>query len=39
VKNFPGITGKISFNAKGDRVQIQYIVETVRNGNFVRASL
>jgi ABC-type branched-subunit amino acid transport system substrate-binding protein len=39
IKNFPGITGAISFNAKGDRVQIQYIVETVRNGTFVRAKL
>jgi len=37
IKSFPGITGPITFNAKGDRVQIQYIVETVRNGAFVRA--
>jgi ABC-type branched-subunit amino acid transport system substrate-binding protein len=39
VKNFPGITGPITFNSKGDRVQIQYIVETVRNGTFVRAKV
>jgi len=39
VKNYHGITGLITFNAKGDRTQIQYIVETVRNGQFVRANL
>jgi len=39
LKNFPGITGPISFDAKGDRVQIQYVVETVRNGHFVRANI
>jgi ABC-type branched-subunit amino acid transport system substrate-binding protein len=39
VKNYHGITGLITFNAKGDRVQITYLVETVRNGNFVRASI
>jgi ABC-type branched-subunit amino acid transport system substrate-binding protein len=39
VKNYPGITGKITLNKKGDRVQIQYIVETVKNGQFVRANV
>lgn len=38
-KNFPGVTGPITFNKIGDRVQIQYIVITVRNGQFVRSSL
>lgn len=38
-KNFPGATGPITFNAKGDRVQIQYILVDVRNGQFVPAKL
>jgi len=36
-KNFPGVTGPITYNAKGDRVQVQYITVTVRNGHFVPA--
>ena len=39
MKGYSGITGKVTFNAKGDRKQIQYIVETVRGGRFVRASV
>ncbi len=39
VKNYHGITGNITLNAKGDRVQLVYIVETVRNGQFVRAKI
>jgi len=36
VKDFPGFTGKISFNAKGDRVGELYRVYQVdRGGNFV----
>ncbi|HVC80091.1 MAG TPA: branched-chain amino acid ABC transporter substrate-binding protein [Chloroflexota bacterium] len=38
-KNFMGITGPITFNSKGDRVQLQYIVVTVRNGQFVAAKM
>ncbi len=38
-KNFKGITGPITFNSKGDRVQLQYIVVTVRNGQFVAAKI
>lgn len=38
-KNFPGITGPITFNAVGDRVQIQYTLVTVRNGQFVAARM
>lgn len=38
-KDFPGITGSITFNSKGDRVQIQYITVTVRNGKFVPKNL
>jgi branched-chain amino acid transport system substrate-binding protein len=38
-KNFPGITGPITFSSTGDRVQITYILITVRNGQFVRAPL
>lgn len=38
-KNFPGVTGSVTFNKIGDRVQIQYIVITIRNGQFVRSSL
>ncbi len=37
IKNFPGVTGPITFNAKGDRVQVQYVTITVRNGHFVPA--
>jgi ABC-type branched-subunit amino acid transport system substrate-binding protein len=36
-KAFPGITGKISFTATGNRAQINYILLTVRNGKFVIA--
>lgn len=38
-KDFPGITGPITFNSKGDRVQIQYITVVVRNGKFVAKKL
>jgi ABC-type branched-subunit amino acid transport system substrate-binding protein len=38
-KAFPGITGPISFTATGNRAQINYILLTVRNGKFVKASL
>jgi len=38
-KNFPGITGPITFNSKGDRTQIQYIIVVVRNGKFVAKNL
>lgn len=33
-KNFPGITGSISFNAKGDRSGSAYMVLLVKNGQF-----
>jgi len=36
-KGYPGVTGPITFNRVGDRVQIQYILITVRAGQFVRA--
>jgi ABC-type branched-subunit amino acid transport system substrate-binding protein len=36
-KGYPGVTGSITFNRVGDRVQIQYILITVRSGQFVRA--
>jgi branched-chain amino acid transport system substrate-binding protein len=35
LKNFPGLTGKISFNDKGDRVGEVYRVYKVSKGNFV----
>ncbi len=38
-KNFPGVTGPITFSSSGDRVQITYILITVRNGQFVAAKL
>jgi ABC-type branched-subunit amino acid transport system substrate-binding protein len=38
-KSFPGVTGPITFSSSGDRVQIQYILVTVRNGQFVAAKL
>lgn len=38
-KNYPGVTGPVSFNATGDRVQIQYVLATVRNGQFVAAKM
>ena len=34
IKNYPGITGNISFNAKGDRAVAVYIIITVKNGKF-----
>ncbi len=33
-KNYPGITGNISFNAKGDRAIAVYVVITVKNDEF-----
>jgi branched-chain amino acid transport system substrate-binding protein len=36
-KGYPGVTGPITFNRVGDRVQIQYVLITVRSGQFVRA--
>jgi branched-chain amino acid transport system substrate-binding protein len=36
-KSFAGVTGPITFSKSGDRVQIQYILITVRNGKFVAA--
>ena len=38
-KGYPGVTGPITFNRVGDRVQIQYILITVRSGQFVRAHI
>jgi ABC-type branched-subunit amino acid transport system substrate-binding protein len=38
-KNFAGVTGPITFTASGDRLQIQYIAMTVKNGQFVRWSM
>jgi branched-chain amino acid transport system substrate-binding protein len=38
-KDYPGVTGPITFNREGDRVQIQYILITVRSGQFVRAHI
>jgi branched-chain amino acid transport system substrate-binding protein len=38
-KDYPGVTGPITFNRVGDRVQIQYILITVRDGQFVRAHI
>jgi branched-chain amino acid transport system substrate-binding protein len=38
-KNFAGVTGPITFNKVGDRVQIQYILITVHNGKFVAAQM
>jgi branched-chain amino acid transport system substrate-binding protein len=38
-KDYPGVTGPITFNRMGDRVQIQYILITVRSGQFVRAHI
>jgi branched-chain amino acid transport system substrate-binding protein len=35
LKDFPGLTGKISFNQKGDRVGELYRVYKVQNGSFV----
>ena len=35
VKDYHGITGNISFNAKGDRASAAYIIITVKNGEFV----
>jgi branched-chain amino acid transport system substrate-binding protein len=35
LKDFPGFTGKIAFNAKGDRVGELYRVYAVKNGEFV----
>jgi branched-chain amino acid transport system substrate-binding protein len=35
VKDFPGFTGKISFNEKGDRVGELYRVYVVKDGKFV----
>ncbi len=34
-KNYPGVTGPITFSPVGDRVQIQYVLATVRKGQFV----
>lgn len=34
-KGYPGVTGPISFSPVGDRVQIQYVLATVRGGHFV----
>jgi ABC-type branched-subunit amino acid transport system substrate-binding protein len=39
LKNYPGITGPLTFTARGDRAQLSYVVVTVRNGTFVRAKL
>jgi branched-chain amino acid transport system substrate-binding protein len=38
-RDYHGITGPIAFNQRGDRVHIQYIVVTVRKGQFVPAHL
>jgi branched-chain amino acid transport system substrate-binding protein len=37
LKDFPGYTGKIAFNGKGDRVGELYRVYVVKNGEFVLA--
>jgi len=37
LKNYPGVTGPITFTSTGDRKQIQYTLLTVRHGQFVRA--
>ena len=39
IKNYPGVTGPITFLLSGDRKQIQYVLSTVRNGQFVRATM
>lgn len=39
IRNFEGATGPITFNTKGDRTQIQYVLVKVRNGQFVPAKL
>lgn len=33
-KDYPGLSGKISFNAKGDRTEIGYITLLIKNGEF-----
>lgn len=38
-KDYRGITGPVSFSSTGDRVQIQYVLATVRNGQFVAATI
>src|ERR687885_2103612 len=38
-KDYRGVTGPITFNRVGDRVQIQYILITVSDGQFVRAHI
>jgi ABC-type branched-subunit amino acid transport system substrate-binding protein len=38
-RNLPGATGPITFNAKGDRVQIQYTLVKVSKGQFVPAGM
>jgi branched-chain amino acid transport system substrate-binding protein len=35
IKGYPGLTGPVGFDAKGDRVGINYMTITVKNGAFV----
>ena len=38
-KNYPGITGSITFDSTGDRANPPYVLSTVRHGQFVPANV
>jgi ABC-type branched-subunit amino acid transport system substrate-binding protein len=35
LKDYPGVNGKINFNENGDLVGAEFIIKTIKNGQFV----